>query len=140
MSRFSIELRGVEELHKKLLLARKELRQGMAAGVTAVGENIRTNSMGRVPVDLGVLRASHYVTEPESVEVGRPTLKVGCGGGPAKPYAVIQHERLDFKHSEGEAKFLENAAKEESEGAAKVMGKYAKAYLRRIAKGGSDGT
>lgn len=27
-------------------------------------------------------------------------------GGPASAYALVQHERLDFRHSQGQAKFL----------------------------------
>lgn len=140
MSRIRIELRGVEEVAKRLLLADRHLKQGVAAGVYALGENIRTESMRRTPVDQGVLRASHYVTPPEQVEVGRPTVRVGCGGGAAKPYALIQHERLDFHHAEGEAKFLENAAKHEAQNAARTIGKHARAYLQRVAKGGSGGS
>lgn len=129
MSRFELELRGIDEVRRRLGLAQEALTEGMAAGLKALGENVRGNSMGRAPVDLGVLRNSHYVTEPE-VDGDTISLTIGCGGGPAEPYAIVQHERLDLRHPEGEAKFMENAAKEEAATALQVVGNQARAYLR----------
>lgn len=134
MSRFELELRGIDEMRRRLGLASEALTRGVAAGLYAVGENIRGNSMERAPVDKGVLRSSHYITEPEIVDDGIIVV-IGCGGGPAEPYAVVQHERLDLRHPEGEAKFLENAAKVEAATALDVVGSQARAYLARAAKG-----
>lgn len=133
MSRITLDIDGIESVIKRLEGAQAALRRGVSAGVRAVGENIRTSSMRRVPVDLGVLRASHYVTEPE-MDGGEVHVVVGCGGGPAKPYAIVQHERLDYRHGEGEAKFLENASREEAPRAADLIARFAKASL---AGGGS---
>lgn len=54
------------------------------------------------PVLYGTLRSTHFV-EREGDNV------IGGYGGPAAAYAVVQHERLDFYHNVGEAKWLENA-------------------------------
>lgn len=135
MSRIELELRGLEELQRRLGLAREALTKGVAAGLYAVGQNIRSTSMDKTPIDTGSLKSSHYVTEPEGLEVGRPQVTIGCGGGPAQPYAIVQHERLDLRHPEGEAKFLEKAASEEAGSALGVVARQAKSYLERAARG-----
>lgn len=135
MSRIELELRGLEELQRRLDLTQEALTKGVAAGLYAVGQNIRSTSMELAPVDTGALRSSHYVTEPEGLEVGRPTVTIGCGGGPAQPYAIVQHERLDLRHPEGGAKFLEKAATQEAETALGVVARQAKSYLERAARG-----
>jgi hypothetical protein len=56
-----------------------------------------------VPVKDGILRGSGYVELNADGE-----LRVTLGfGGPAGAYAVPQHERLDYRHTVGEAKYLE---------------------------------
>lgn len=130
MSRIDFDITGIRELANALRRTRAEMRAAIKAGVSMAGEQIRTESMRRVPVDLGVLRASHYVTEPEE-RGGIVSVVVGCGGGPAEPYAIVQHERLDFHHNEGEAKFLENAVKAEADAARRILGRFARAALQR---------
>lgn len=56
----------------------------------------------RAPLDEGTLRAS------ADWEVNGKWGKVYFDS----PYAAVQHERLDFKHTDGEAKYLEKPAKE----------------------------
>jgi hypothetical protein len=57
-----------------------------------------------VPVDEGILKGSGHVELPErhGDEI-RVTLAYG---GPAEAYAEIQHDRLDFKHTVGQAQYL----------------------------------
>lgn len=58
-----------------------------------------------VPVDTGVLKNSGFVAEPKITSSG---VEVELGyGGAAAAYAVVQHERLDYRHTVGQAKFLE---------------------------------
>lgn len=135
MSRITLELRGLEEMQRRLGLAQEALTKGVAAGLYAVGQNIRSTSMDKVPIDTGALKGSHYVTEPEITEDGGIAVIIGCGGGPAEPYAIIQHERLDLRHPEGEAKFLEKAAAQEAGTALAVIGNQARRYLERAARG-----
>ena len=52
----------------------------------------------------GTLEASG-VTEPARVEDGRIVKEIGFN----TVYAAAQHEGLDFRHDQGEAKFLETA-------------------------------
>jgi len=58
-----------------------------------------------VPVDLAVLKASGHVQVPE-IEGDQVSVTMGYGGA-AKDYAIVQHERLDYHHTVGGAKYLE---------------------------------
>lgn len=58
-----------------------------------------------VPVDTGVLKNSGFVGAPK---IGPSSVEVELGyGGAAAAYAVVQHERLDYRHTVGQAKYLE---------------------------------
>lgn len=91
----------------------KALRAG-AAALYAEALDIQKASMRRTPVLTGALRASHEVTRPE-VSRTEASVKI-LVGGPAAPYAVPVHERLDLKHRVGEAKFLERSVLEATAG------------------------
>jgi len=68
---------------------RTATNQAFFAAVTAIGK--RANQL--VPVDTGNLRSS------QKIEWSARTLGASISyGGTAAPYAVIQHERLDFYH------------------------------------------
>lgn len=135
MSSIRFKMTGLDALAKRLGVVREEVRKAVTVGVRAVAENVRTNSMRRTPVDLGTLRASHFIDEVG--EVGDTIFTtVSVGGGAAEDYAVIQHERLDFHHDEGEAKFLESARNEELPNAAPLIAKFTAEAIRRAARGG----
>lgn len=73
--------------------------------IRQVGEEVMTDVKASrpgkgVPVDLGPLRASGQVTGPNNGVV------VLSFGGPSADYALIQHERMDFAHDVGEARYL----------------------------------
>ena len=57
------------------------------------------------PVDVGILRNSGHVAGP-FFDSGRIWIRLAYGGA-AGAYAIVQHERLDFRHTVGEAKYLE---------------------------------
>lgn len=59
-----------------------------------------------VPVDQGALRASGFVEPPKVLSLTRVSVDMGFGG-PAAPYAVIQHEDLTLRHTVGGPKYLE---------------------------------
>jgi hypothetical protein len=81
-----------------------------------------------VPVDRGPLRASGHVLPPQKDQGG---IVVIMGyGGPAVKYAIIQHERLTYKHRVGQAKYLERPALAR----AAVMDKKIAARLRKRLK------
>lgn len=96
--------------------------------IYAEAELIMTDSKDNyVPVDIGTLKASGYVNEPE--EVGhKVSVELGYGGE-ADDYAWVQHERLDFHHEVGEAKYLETPFNEAVNG---LEGRLAERVKRRL--------
>lgn len=76
------------------------------SGLRQIGEEVMTDVKaarpGRgVPVDTGALRASGEVEGPRADR----TVLLGFGDA-SSGYALIQHERLDFVHPVGEARYL----------------------------------
>jgi len=66
-------------------------------------------SRERTPVLTGVLRASHETSLPTETDPIEVQIRVG---GPAAPYALYVHEKLEARHKVGQAKFLESAVLE----------------------------
>lgn len=63
--------------------------------------DVKTSGPGRgVPVDEGTLRNSLRVLKRGGYAVDL------VAGGAAAPYALVQHERTDFRHRVGEARYL----------------------------------
>lgn len=110
-----VEIEGMEVLTARL-------RELGATGMRIAGlalhteaETIMSESKSRyVPVDTGVLRASGIVLQPASDREG-VEVRMGYGGA-AEDYALIQHERLDYKHSVGGPKYLERPLLEAAKG------------------------
>jgi|OM-RGC.v1.025673210 hypothetical protein len=120
---------NANEVAVKLSRALSGAVRGAEAGLYAAASIIMTEAKRRAPLDKGPLRSSGYVTLPFRKGDGA---EVEAGfGGQAKEYAVIQHERLDFAHDVGEAKYLENAIASESKEAGRVMGKIVEEAMRK---------
>lgn len=107
MTKADVQWSGVDELQDLLTKMTKLARDGMRAGLHEAASDIMDEAKERAPLDMGDLRGSGYVGHPkqEGTEISVP---IGFGG-PAAPYAVVQHEREDFNHDVGEAKYLEKA-------------------------------
>ncbi|MGM5065728.1 hypothetical protein EU244_012840 [Rhodococcus qingshengii] len=75
------------------------VRSAITDGLLEAADVIKQEAIERAPKETGYLRNT-AATAAEGL-----TSAVGFDG----PYAVIQHEALDFNHQDGEAKFLENA-------------------------------
>ena len=117
----SFELKGLPEVLGTLKKIEGKVPRNAGRALYEEALIEQKESMARTPVEFGTLRNSHETSLPSykgdelSVEI-----KVG---GPAAPYAVAVHERLDVSHKAGQAKFLESTLL----GSAKYM-------LQRIAK------
>lgn len=86
----SFELTGVDQLIQTLMLADDLALQGLAAAGYQVMQEIIDVAKSRVPVDLGVLRASGTVLRPV---IHHPIVTVEGGfGGAAGDYAMVVHE------------------------------------------------
>lgn len=121
-------IRGVDEMVKKLQRVAKEMPDRVGAALYQEGQIEMTESKRRCPVSPtaaqframgrtppknhapGTLRASGRVSLPE--KNGKITSVTLSYGGAAADYAVVQHERLDFFHTTGQAKYLESVLNE----------------------------
>ena len=115
------KLKGVAAMRNKMRRVNNMIDDQVKAALWIEAEQIMMKSKRYfVPVDLGPLRASGYVKEPDrsGLDISE---ELGFGGASA-PYALIQHESLEYKHKVGEAKYLE-----------KPMQRNAKGMARRIA-------
>ena len=106
----SFRIDGLDKLQARLEASGKDAPNRLAGGLFVEGNKIMTISKRDfVPVDKGPLRASGHVKRPV---VKAKTAQVTLGyGGAAAAYALIQHERTDFRHTVGQAKYLEKPVK-----------------------------
>lgn len=82
-------------------------RQGAARGLRLAAEHVLTESRRIVPIEEGTLERSGVAT----VDEGDLTAAVSYD----TPYAVRQHEELDYRHDAGRsAKYLERPLTEEA--------------------------
>lgn len=98
---------GLVEMTQKLGGEGASFRQKLAAALYRRGEAVMTRSKEEfVPVDTGTLKASGMVRPP--VWEGTNVVSVELVyGGPAAPYAVVQHETPTYRHRVGQWKYLE---------------------------------
>ncbi len=120
---------GIEELQAAFARMGKNFAKEMARALYLEGEHIMGQSKAFfVPVDQGPLKTSGHV-QPPQIDKGGPLVVLGYGG-PAVKYAVVQHERLSYRHTVGQAKYLERPALER----AAVMDQAVADRLRRRLK------
>lgn len=98
------------QLRSRVDAAKAKLAQASRRALQEVTLDLIGKAITRAPIDTGDLRgsgASEVITEGQQ-DIGA----VGFG----TPYAVIQHESLDFDHPNGgEAKYLERPYLENKE-------------------------
>lgn len=86
------------------------------------GQRIMTDSKANyVPVRDNPLRASGHV-QPPVVSGTRSSVTLGFGGA-ASAYALVQHERTDYRHTVGTSKYLETPVHNAARGLAARLGK-----------------
>jgi hypothetical protein len=116
-----MKVTGSAEIRSALANIVKHTPEQVGDALTAEMEIEKTESMRRTPVDTGLLRASHYVAEPEHSLTG-VSVQIGVGGG-AVDYAVPVHEDLEAFHPVGQAKFLESTLLESAPHMAERVGR-----------------
>lgn len=105
MSGIRVERRRFDEVNK-------EMRQAAEAALGDAGEHLLEESNRTVPIEEGTLGRSGEVSRDGL------TVQVGYSG----PYAVAQHERLDYRHDQGRrAKWLESTFKERANDVARML-------------------
>lgn len=116
----TLTITGTEQLRAALMRVGTDARPQIATALYQEAEEIMAVSKEQyVPVDLAILKASGHVQLPE-MDGNDITVKLGYGGA-AKDYAVIQHERMDFKHPVGGPKYLERPLLAAASGLAKKL-------------------
>ncbi len=100
-----ITVTGTAQLRRALLEAGALAPPALAAAGVIEMEKVMAEAKSQTPVDTGVLRDSGNVLPP-SISPGSVEITAGFGGA-ASDYAIVQHERLDYSHPSGNAKFLE---------------------------------
>ncbi len=121
-----IRLVGAAKLAAQLQKSAEIAERAAGAAAYNVGLAVLRRAVRNAPKKWGVLRGSGYVTHPD----GQGRCTVGFGG-PAKAYAWIQHERLDFKHTEGGPKYLSRAVEEVRPLQARIFKTVLEAALKR---------
>lgn len=111
---YNFRILGVQHLRNNLREAGPRATRALTASLFAEGQRVMGEAKKLAPVDTGTLRASGTVLPPHIEGDGRIVVTLGFGGA-AKTYALIQHERLDYRHKVGQAKYLETAMDEAEE-------------------------
>ncbi|MGH9248318.1 MAG: hypothetical protein ACRD0W_02195, partial [Acidimicrobiales bacterium] len=102
---------GVVHVDLRYDRAKAAVSRGAGRGLRRAAEHVADVSDDRTPVDTGELIGSRRV------EVDERALEAAIGYGlvgKARAYAVIQHEDLTLRHTNGQAKFLESALTSEA--------------------------
>lgn len=97
---------------------------GCRQGLLRAGEHLRGEAVELCPIETGALRQSARVTELRGlrVAVSFGGANDGPDGESTNDYAVVQHEALDFRHDDGQAKYLEQPLTTEAATLTLLMG------------------
>lgn len=103
--------------------ARRAVRAAAADGLATAAEHVLQVSNTRVPHEEGTLERSG------TTDVDKDSLTASISYD--TPYAVAQHERLDYAHKgKGRAKYLESALTGEKRAVAKILSDEIRKELR----------
>lgn len=100
-----VTFEGEAEMAAKIAAIGKKYPDRILGQLNKTAEKIMTISKRLAPVDFGILKTSGLVEKPE--KKGAKFRVVMGYGGAASAYAIVQHENLNFQHTVGQAKFLE---------------------------------
>lgn len=103
-----IKLEGFVELTNKLNKSFSQISDTVQSALLDCGNDLQQKAVDITPIDTGALRASAF-TEAESGS--NPSVIVGF----EEEYAIFVHENLEAHHPVGQAKFLEQPLKENSD-------------------------
>jgi hypothetical protein len=131
----SINVSGIPDATRRIRGAVEVVDKAVASALYVEGEKIMGESKAKyVPVKSGVLRGSGHVQPPKRTKRHGWVIDLGFGG-PAKAYAVVQHE-MPYEHRVGESKYLEKPALKAAPRIGKNVGKVVRKALRSIGKVG----
>lgn len=129
---------GLADVKEATRKASKRLSSAGRAGIYAAAQEIIRDAKNRAPVDTGALRESGYATMPDSgnrVEIGFGGHgNTSASGAYPEDYAIPQHEREDYNHRIGQAKYLIDAINAALAG--RGLAAFARAAQREFNSGG----
>lgn len=104
-----IKLEGFIELTNKLNKSVSQISDTVQSALLDCGNDLQQKAVDITPIDTGALRASAFT---EADRQGKnPSVIVGF----EEEYAIYVHENLEAHHDIGQAKFLEQPLKENSD-------------------------
>lgn len=98
--------------------ARVLLAAAAPIATRAAADHLLAVSEPLVPEDTGALKASGQVTQ----EGTKATVSYSAVAPDGYDYAAIQHERLDYHHEHGQAKYLEQPMNSEAHAILGIVG------------------
>ena len=125
-----MRIEGLPALKAALAAAGRRGTNALASAMADEADIIMEESKRRAPVDRGPLRASGVVLPPEK-RGGSVSIEMGYGGA-ASAYALRQHEETSYRHTVGEAKYLERPVLEHAPKLAGNLAKRIRAAVERI--------
>ena len=125
-----MRIEGLPALRAALAAAGRRGTDALASAMADEADIIMEESKRRAPVDLGPLRASGVVLPPEK-RGNSVSIEMGYGGA-ASAYALRQHEEISWRHTVGEAKYLERPVLEHAPKLAGNLAKRIRAAVERI--------
>jgi hypothetical protein len=121
MALVSLQIVGLDKLVDQLGNMKGAGNRAANKSFMQWGLDVMVEAQMRTPVDLdvshhlppGTLRDSAEISVTPGDDLGLQASQLNLSfGGDAWEYAVVQHERLDFNHRVGQAKYLESAVVE----------------------------
>lgn len=100
------------------------IQEALKTALLTCGADLQRKSSEQAPKDTGDLRGNCAVDDGD---LDGLSVRVGY----SLPYAMVQHERLDYHHTDGKAKYLEDPFNENIDKYQKTMKETAKRGLNR---------
>jgi hypothetical protein len=133
MAQVKVKLKNAKELREYMKRLGPNANKALAKSLYREANEIMAESKGGwVPVKTGMLRSSGQVALPEITRKG-VIVELGYGNNSVK-YATVQHERLDYIHTVGRAKYLEIPAVNHAPNIAKGVTRDLRIALMRASK------
>lgn len=101
---FEVEIKGLDALIAEFDAFIHDYRGNAQRAASHVMEDMMREMKTLTPVDEGILRGTGHVVGPDWH--GDTLEGAWVYGGPAATYAAVQHERTDYHHTVGQAKFI----------------------------------
>jgi hypothetical protein len=116
---------NTSQVEARLRKLTADMERAALKGCEDAADELLTRASELVPLEEGtLLRSGKVVT-------GETGAAVGFGSGGADDYAIVQHERLDYRHDNGrQAKYLEQPHRAMASEITTIIGRRVQAVIR----------